>query len=382
MKQITDSLFSFEKTNDKNNILREVSDLIFSPEFVKDMNKEKYILPIKNKKMLQLKTLEVVDRTELHKFDYECDAMYKELTETEDEDINKYFSDLFVGDKEMKQVVLNILKSTMTGESLRYIYFLTGTGCNGKSVLFNILRAIFKKGIDVISKDVVLQKKGNSHLNTEVEKLDKCRCAYLTELKEEDKMNEQMIKAITGGDPINLRGICKTDETIEPTANMFVLTNKLPQFEVEKAICDRLIIIPFLAVFEVNKKFENDMIEKRDLVFSFIMKHGIICDKFELPEAMKVAKDNYIADNNEDSLNEFLEANVIRGGKGKIARDEVRARYNDYLNMLPKSSISHQSATSFTKMMKEKYSIPNIKSNGKTFYTGISWRIDDDVEDE
>ena len=89
MKQITDSLFSFEKTNDKNNILREMSDLIFSPEFVKDMNKEKYILPIKNKKMLQLKTLEVVDRTELHKFDYECDAMYKELTETEDEDINK-----------------------------------------------------------------------------------------------------------------------------------------------------------------------------------------------------------------------------------------------------------------------------------------------------
>ena len=40
MKQITDSLFSFEKTNDKNNILREMSDLIFSPEFVKDMNKE------------------------------------------------------------------------------------------------------------------------------------------------------------------------------------------------------------------------------------------------------------------------------------------------------------------------------------------------------
>jgi hypothetical protein len=81
-----------------------------------------------------LKSLEVFDRTELNKFNYECDAIYKELTKTEDADIKKHFSDLFVRDNEMIQIVLNILKSTMTGESLRYIYFLTGTGCNGKFV--------------------------------------------------------------------------------------------------------------------------------------------------------------------------------------------------------------------------------------------------------
>jgi hypothetical protein len=40
IKQITESLLSFEKTNHKNNILREVSDLIYNPEFVDDMNKE------------------------------------------------------------------------------------------------------------------------------------------------------------------------------------------------------------------------------------------------------------------------------------------------------------------------------------------------------
>jgi hypothetical protein len=179
-------------------------------------------------------------------------------------------------------------------------------------------------------------------------------------------MNEQMIKAITGGDPINLRGICKTDETIEPTANMFVLTNKLPKFEVEKAICDRLIIIPFHAVFEVNKKFENDMIEKRELVYSFIMKHGIICDKFELPEAMKVAKRNYIEENNEDPFDEFFET--------RIERDDFRTSYNEYFrSMYPKKVMRDQSNTSFSRMMKEKRFINSEKSGCKTYCMGIAW---------
>ena len=39
------------------------------------------------------------------------------------------------------------------------------------------------------------------------------------------------------------------------------------------------------------------MLEKKDLLFSFIMKYGEICDKFELTEEMKVAKENYKNDN-------------------------------------------------------------------------------------
>ena len=62
-----------------------------------------------------------------------------DLTEIEEKDIEQYFLDLFCGKEDTMQVVLNILKSCLTGETLRYIYFFTGSGCNGKSLLFNIL---------------------------------------------------------------------------------------------------------------------------------------------------------------------------------------------------------------------------------------------------
>ena len=118
------------------------------------------------------------------------------MTESETIDIKKYFDDLFCGKEAMTQVVLDILKSAMTGKTLRYIYFLTGEGRNGKSALFNILKSIFKGGMDTISKDAILLKKGNSsNINTEVEKLDKCRIGFASELREEDVLNKQLLVA-------------------------------------------------------------------------------------------------------------------------------------------------------------------------------------------
>ena len=397
IKKLTDDkdavayqMMRLEQTSHKNNVLREIQDLILDTEFSKTMNKEKYILPIKGGKILNMKTLEVEDRTILNKFNYECDVNYRELTEEEDEDIAKYFEDLFCGSKPTVQVVLNILKSTFTGETLRYLYFITGSGRNGKSTLFNVLKAIFNKAMDIVSKDLVLQKKSNTHLNTEVEKLDRCRLGYTTELKEEDKMNETMIKAITGGDAINIRTIQKTDDTLNPTANLYILTNKLPKFEVEQAICDRLIIIPFNNTFPVDKSFEERMLAKKEQVFCYIMKHGIIQDKFELTEEMKVAKENYIDDNEVDYLKDFIEStcDTHQDDEGtpfkhrtKYERDAFRADYTAWCNQRQYKKDSSTN-TAFTRKMKMR-GFDGQKSGAKTYYMGLKRKDhhNEDVEE-
>lgn len=374
IKKIQNICMKLEHTQDKNNILREICDIIKDADFEKTMNKEQFILPLKNNKIINMKTLEVNERTIINKFNYECDTNYRELTKDEDDEIKKYFSDLFCGKEDTAQVVLNILKSSMTGLTLRYIYFITGSGRNGKSVLFNILNSILKNGIDIISKDIVLQKKSNTHLNTEVEKLDRCRIGYTTELKEEDKMNETMIKSITGGDAINVRGICKTDNTLIPTTNLFVLTNELPKFDVEPAICDRLIVIPFLNKFEVDKEFEKKMLEKKELVFCYIMKHGIISDKFELTEEMKVAKKEYMDANSENYLKDFIEIHCHPVVGKKIERDLFRTHYNEYCKSRPIPLLDKSTNTKFTSNMKL-FGIESKKSNGHTNYMNLDWRI-------
>ena len=257
---VKDILTKIEKTNDKRNILSEIKDLIFDEEFEKDMNKELYVLPLKNNKMINMKTLELTERSINNKFNYMCDVEYVEMMKEQEDDIKEYFMSLFCDREDTMMVVLNILKSIFVGLPLKYIFFFTGSGNNGKSLLFEFLKAIFNKAIDTISKEVILDTKSNNSITTQFEKLDKVRVGYVTETKEEDILNDIVIKAITGGDAMDCRKLFKTNETITPTCNLCVLTNKLPKFNVEPAILQRIIICPMNNTFEVDNTFKTKML--------------------------------------------------------------------------------------------------------------------------
>ena len=377
IKTISEIATRLNKTNDKNNILREIMDKIEDVEFEKDMNKEINMLPIKPCKMLNMETLEVTDRTFANKFNYECDAEFLEImTEEQEQNVKQYFMDLFCQKEDMVLCVLDILKSILTGKTLRYIYFFTGSGMNGKSLLFKILKSIFKKSMDTIDTNVIIDQKISSQLTTQFEKLDKCRIGYVTELKEEMKLNESIIKKISGGDEIDFRGLFKSNITIMPTCNLCVLTNELPTFKVEKAIVDRIVNIPFNNVFEVDSNFETKMLNMKNEIFTYIMKYGTIRDKFDLTEDMIASKSQFINDNIKiDYLKDFIDNTfeiVPFEKKEKILRDTFRDSYNSYLKNKnqPIDKSSHQK---FTRLIKS-YGIDIQESHGKTYYKNIILR--------
>jgi P4 family phage/plasmid primase-like protien len=382
-KQIEETLVKLMKTNDKNNITREIQDKIFDDTFEDTLNKQKYILPIKNNKIFNMKTLEVTDRNINDLFSYECNANFVSMNALQEEEIRKYFLDLFCGKEDMMKVVLNIFKSILSGETLRYIYFFTGSGSNGKSLLFSILNNIFNKSMDTIDTRVILESK-SSNLTTEFEKLDKCRIGYVTELKEKDVLNTTLIKKVSGGDAIDYRGLYQSNKTIKPTCNLCVLTNKMPIFEVEKAIMNRIIVIPFNNTFETNNTFESEMLEKRDLIFSFIMKYGVIQDKFEETEEMIIAKEDYKNDNIKiDYLEDFIEKHfelIPFVKEEKIKRDDFRTQYNEFLKSKGQSQ-DNSSNQKFTRLIRTK-NIGIKESNGKTYYTGLIYKTENELDDE
>lgn len=385
IKKLSELLVKLGKTNDKNNILREILDKIEDVKFEDDMNKELYMLPLKNKKMLNMKTNEVIDRTTEHKFNYECDADYIENMTADDEKfVKKYFMDLFCCKEKMVQIVLDIFKSIFAGQPLRYIFFFTGIGCNGKSLLFKVLDEVFKKAMDTIDTNVIIDQKITSQLTTQFEKLDRCRFGYVTELKEEMKLNESIIKKISGGDKIDFRGLFKGNKTIVPTCTLGVLTNEMPQIKIEKAIVDRLVRIPFGNVFKNDKSFESEVLSKKHLIFSYIMKYGVISDNFDFPEEMINAKNETIEDNTQiDYLKEFIDTYYditpfVKTEKEK--RDTFRETYNNYLKSKsqPQNNYTHQK---FARIIKT-YGIGIQESNGKCFYTGIIPKVQDEIEEQ
>jgi len=384
LKCVSELSLRLFKTNDKNNITREISDIVFDEHFTKDMNREKFVLPLKNLKMLNVKTLEVYDRTPLHKFNYECDANFINLSLEQENDINQYFLDLFCQKQDMVDTVIDIFKSIFSGRKLRYIFFFTGAGCNGKSLLFKILNKIFSRSMNTIATNVILDLKQNNAITTEFEKLDKCLLGYVTELKETDKLNEKVIKQISGGDAIDLRALFKTNVTIEPTCNLCVLTNELPTFTKEKAIVDRIITIPFLNTFGVDDTFEDKLMAKKDEIFSYIMKRGNILDKFNLTEDMISAKNEYVEKNEIiDHLEDFIKDkfDVVPFVKNeKIVNNVFVSMYLEWLQMYKRKD-DKTTNKHITRRVK-KFGINEKPSNGKHFYTGLVLKEDIDEDEE
>lgn len=381
---MTTCKINLERTTFKDHVFREIMDITMDSKFEEVLNKSKYLLPIKNKKIINVKTLEITDRTIDHRFTYECNADYVNMTEEQENDIKTYFLELFCGREDTMKCVINILKSMVSGEKLRYIFFFTGEGSNGKSLLFTLLQSIFKSAMDTIDTKVILKTKSSSSLTTEYEKLDKVRCGYVTELQETDELNTPIIKKISGNDPIDYRGLYKGNKTVMPTCNLGVLTNKLPHFDVEKAILNRIIVIPFKNTFQVNNTKEAEMMGKLDFIFTYIMKHGVVQDKFDLTDEMMVAMENYKNDNVKlDYMKDFIKTSydIVPFVKiEKVKRDDFRLAYNAYLQQR-KEPVDKSSNQKFSRMV-QSYNIGIKESNGNTYYTGIIPKQLDEEDEE
>lgn len=377
-----------KKTTDKNNIMRELNEITFNPDFLKTMNRQTYIVPLKNTKMYNLLNNTIRERTAEDIFNFECDVEY--LEEFDESFADKYFNDLFCNKKDLIQVVLNIVKSCLVGKPLRYIFFLTGDGNNGKSLFFELLKMIFGNFIDTISRSVLLTTKATTHLSTEFEKLGICRIGYISEMSNKDELNVPIVKQITGDSIVNVRGICKTDETLQIITNLFCLTNQMPKIEIGKAINNRLVIIPFLNSFELNDEYKPILFLEKNNIFNYIMKYGKVQTKFDFTEDMLNSKQECIEDNTQDELQTFIDEKcnlspgefingIYQQGK-KILRNEFIKAYNDWLIKNHKDK-DKRTTNKFTREMRSTYKINSKESHNKVFYLDIEWKFVDESEE-
>jgi P4 family phage/plasmid primase-like protien len=363
MKKISranDAITNFKKTQWKNNITSEIFEICYNPniDLINQYNTEKFIIPFKNNKVIDLRDNKVYNRTREHNFSFECNFNFIENYDENNQgfiDAKKYFNELFCNNQDTIQVVLNILKTMIIGSPMRYVFFMTGEGRNGKSILLKLLKSAFGNFIDTISKLVIIKQKGNftSTLNTEVEKLTKCRIGFVSELSDDDECNLERIKEITGGDPINFRGMRQTDITINPTCSLLNITNELPKIKAQQAIIDRIVVIPFNARFKVDSSFEGKVIDNIDYIISYLFHKGnVITGDLEVSKEMKASMDDYVADNQE-KLKEFMtDTYSIDTEEGEsISINDIRVEYINWAK-LNHYKIDNITPTKTTKLLK------------------------------
>ena len=172
----------------------------------------------------------------------------------------KFLSEVFSGDLDMVKFIQRAVGWSLTGVvKERALFFLFGdTGKNGKSTLVEIIMKLM--GIcgennygygRKVTADTFMRSKNHEDNQRKAATLAGPRFICTSEVDEEHRLNEQLIKDITGGDTIEARKLYQEAFTFTPQFKPWMYGNHKPEIRgTDDAIWSRVKLIPFEVSFQ------------------------------------------------------------------------------------------------------------------------------------
>ena len=237
VKVIQTIRLNLKKTAFKDHIIREASEKMFDDQFIRNADANPYLLGFNNG---------VVDFankvfrpgypedyiTKSTNIDYvPCDDTDFTWCKYRDE-IHVFMKTLFPID-ELLTYMWDHLASCLIGTNKNQTFHIYhGSGSNGKTLLVDLMSAAMGEYKGTVPITLVTDARGKiGGTSDEVLKLKAVRYAVMQEPQKSVKLNEGVMKELSGGDPIQARGLYCESEVFTPQFKLAVGTNSL--FDIE-----------------------------------------------------------------------------------------------------------------------------------------------------
>jgi len=389
IKDVTKVLRSVRSSS--RNTFMKVLTKLYSEDFESKLNKTAYLIPIQNRKVIDLRTGELLDRTKAMMFSFECPVSFTPnacLAKVE-----RFFSEVMNGDQDMVRYFQKVLGYSITGEiSERCLFICYGSGANGKGAVFETLKLILKSFYIAANKDVFIKANSKSHHGASsmpsphLMDLKVGRMAVFSESEEGEELNEGKLKELTGGDTINARALFKNNESFISQNKLFLQTNHRPHFSHTQSMIDRIRYIPFNARFvkdpvpSTNERKADEKVktwlrgEGLNSVFTWLVNGATdwYTNGFgEIPNVAKTATEEYLKDL--DIFSNFVDARLVKDNTLTV-KNSVRSNdlYVAYKLWCALDDIKPVKDSKFKENMTRKLGAPK-RSKNAIHYSG--WKL-------
>ena len=134
----------------------------------------------------------------------------------------------------------------LTGETYEHCIFIPyGKGRNGKSTLLEALASLLNDYAQQTPTETLLSVHGN-RIPNDVAQLKGARLVTAVEVEEGRRLNESLVKQLTGGDRVKARFLHAEFFQYVPECKLFLAVNHLPEVRgTDNAIWERIKPIPF-----------------------------------------------------------------------------------------------------------------------------------------
>lgn len=206
--------------------------------------------------------------------DHDREKMFSKETNSEYTDNidcpewTKFLDQIFNHDEEMIHFIQKAVGYSLTGSVEEQVMFiLLGNGRNGKSVFINTLNSMFGSYAKTMNVSSVMIRNNSGGANSDIARLEGARLVISSEANEGSRLDESLIKQITGGDTVVARYQYGSEFEFNPKFKLWMATNHKPLIRgTDDGIWRRIILIPFKVQIpkeKVDKKLESKL--KREL---------------------------------------------------------------------------------------------------------------------
>lgn len=171
----------------------------------------------------------------------------------------QFLDEVTDGDKELQAYVQKCVGYSLTGSTREQCaYFLYGMGNNGKSTFLDTISDLLGGYASNVQPETIMMKKfGGEGANSDIARLKSARFVTSEEPTEGVRLNEGLLKQLTGGGRITCRFLYGDEFEYSPEFKIWIATNHKPVIRgTDFGIWRRIKLIPF----EVN--IPKDKVDK------------------------------------------------------------------------------------------------------------------------
>lgn len=287
-----------------------------------------------------------------------------------------FLNQTFNGDNELIDYIQKAVGYSLTGSVEEQVMFiLYGSGRNGKSVFMDTLKHIAGSYSRTMQAKSIMVQQSSGGANSDIARLKGARLVSASEPNEGVRLDEGLIKELTGGESVTARFLYGSEFEFKPEFKLWLSTNHKPIIRgTDDGIWRRLMLIPFthqVPVDQVDKRLTYKLERESIGILNWAVDGALKWQRegLEPPQSVKDASNEYRTEM--DVLELFVNDCCEKGPGYQAAAGQL---YQTYVDWCDKSGEYKMRKQKFGAEMQKKFEYVR-KRNGR-MYLGIKEKID------
>lgn len=286
----------------------------------------------------------------------------------------KFLNQIFANDRDTINYVQKAVGYSLTGSTKEQVMFLLyGNGRNGKSIFIETISDMLGSYAKTMQADSIMVKQNASSANSDIARLQGARLVTASEPNEGLRLDEGLVKQLTGGDKVTARFLYGSEFEFEPEFKIWLATNHKPIIRgTDDGIWRRLMLIPFnvqIPLDKVDKDLKYKLKREAVGILNWAVEGAVMWQKEGLNPPQSVQKASQKYRNEMDVTSSFIEECCEVAPDKKV---QANALFEAYKNWAGKNSQYSMSNTKFGSEMSNKFKRKHGR-NGN-YYQGIDLR--------